>query len=48
MKVSSACPTIVSAPALPYTGRERISWPFKREDAYLCIQKLCVNPAEED
>jgi hypothetical protein len=48
MKVSSACPTIVSAPALPYTGREWISWQFNREGAHLCKQKLCVNQAEED
>ncbi len=39
---------IVSAPALPYTERERISCHFNREGAHLCLQKLCVNQAEED
>ena len=39
---------IVSAPVLPYTEREQISCHFNREGAHLCLQKLCVNQAEED
>jgi len=40
--------SIVSALALPYTERERISCHFDHESAHLCKQKLCVNQAEED
>jgi hypothetical protein len=39
---------IVSAPALPYTERERISCYLKREGPQFCRQKSCVNQTEED
>jgi hypothetical protein len=39
---------IVSAPALQYTGRERIAWQLNREGAHFCQQKPCVNQTEED
>jgi len=48
MNPNAADARIVSAPALPYTERERISWHFNREGAYLCIQKLYANQAEKD
>jgi hypothetical protein len=48
MKPKTTDGGIVSAHALPYTERERISCHFNREGAHLCLQKLCVNQAEED
>ena len=48
MKPRPTPSSIVSALALPYTERERISCHFNREGAHLCKQKLCVNQAQED
>ena len=48
MKATVTHAGIVSAPALPYTERERILWHLNREGIHFCTPKSCVNQSEED